>query len=58
MIAIPLTRLNEKDVVWKDKQQQAVQELKDHLMSPPTFGLNMYHQLDGRYILDTYASET
>ena len=52
MIAIPLNRLNEKEVAWKDKQQQAVQELKDHLMSPMTFWY-MDRHFDGRYILDT-----
>ena len=56
-IAAPLTRLNEKGVPfqWKEEQQDAFQELKDRLTSPPILG---YPQLEGRYILDTDASDT
>ena len=56
-IAAPLTRLNEKAVPfqWKAEQQEAFQELKDRLSSPPILG---YPQNQGEYILDTDASDT
>ena len=55
--AAPLYQLTEKKnpFIWKAEQEAAFRELKDRLITSPILG---YPQPEGRYILDTDASDT
>ena len=41
VIAARLTRLNGKEVAWKEEKKQAIQKLKENLMSPQKIWYNM-----------------